>query len=117
MSETQASTEIQYSDFEKVDMRVGKIIKVEEFPEARKPAYKLWIDFGEIGTRQSSAQVTKLYTPDTLLGRHIIAVTNFGVKKIGGFRSEVLVLGTEIEPGTVQLLDPGPDVSLGARVF
>ena len=96
----------------KVDMRVGRIIAVDEFPEARKPAYRLQIDFGELGVKQSSAQITN-YSVAELLGRQIVAVTNFPAKQIGPFRSEVLVLGA-IEPdGCVLLLEPKPGASLG----
>jgi tRNA-binding protein len=109
---------ISYDDFLKVDARVGRITKVEDFPEARKPAYKLWIDFGpEIGTKQSSAQVTRIYKKDELSGRLVVAVINFAPKRIAGFSSEVLVLGTEVEPDVVQLLDPGQNAVVGARMF
>src|SRR3989344_1465636 len=94
--------QINYEDFEKVDMRVGKIIKVEDFPEARKPAYKLTIDFGsEIGLKKSSAQITDLYTKEDLRGRLIIGVVNFPPKQIGPFLSECLTLGAPDEEGRV----------------
>ena len=106
---------ITWDDFMKVDMRVGRIIAVDEFPEARKPAYRLQIDFGELGGKQSSAQITN-YTVGELLNRQVVAVTNFPAKQIGPFRSEVLVLGA-IEPdGSVLLLEPKPGASLGARI-
>ncbi|MBY0358705.1 MAG: tRNA-binding protein [Candidatus Obscuribacterales bacterium] len=111
------SAEISYDDFLKVDMRVGKIIAVDQFPEARKPAYKLTIDFGPLGIKQSSAQVTRRYDKDSLLGKLIVAVVNFPVKKIAGFKSEVLVLGSETEPDVVVLLKPENGSQLGSRVF
>ena len=107
--------------FDQVDMRVGRIIDCQPFPEARKPSYKLTIDFGPLGTRRSSAQLTAQYTPDELLGRLVVAVVNFPPRKIAGFSSEVLVLGVPGEgvtrQGTVVLLAPERDVELGARVF
>lgn len=111
------SAEISYDDFLKVDMRVGKIIAVDQFPEARKPAYKLTIDFGPLGIKQSSAQITRRYDKDSLLGKLIVAVVNFPVKKIAGFKSEVLVLGSEAEPDLVLLLEPESGSQLGSRVF
>ena len=108
---------IPYSTFEQVEMRVGKIVQVEPFPEARKPAYKLTIDFGEIGLRQSSAQLTVYYSEQSLLGKRVIAVTNFEPKKIAGFRSEVLVLGVPDLEGNVVLLSPDQEVPLGVQVF
>ena len=110
MSET-----IDWNDFTKVDMRVGKIINVKDFPEARKPAYILTIDFGELDTRKTSAQVTN-YTHDELLGREIVAVFNFPPKQIGPVMSEVLVLGGVEKDGTVRLLKPDPNCELGSRV-
>lgn len=112
------SSTIQYDDFLKVDMRVGRIIAAEDFPEARKPAYKLQIDFGaEIGIKKSCAQITKLYTKDELVNKLIVAVTNFPIKQIGPARSEVLVLGTEVEKDVIVLLDPGSNAIIGCRVF
>lgn len=109
---------ISYDDFSKVEMRVGRIQRVEPYPEARKPAFKLWIDFGdELGEKRSSAQVTKLYTQEELVGKKIVAVVNFPPKQIGKFISEVLVLGTETEKDAVRLLDPGVDAVIGERVF
>ena len=110
-------TQITYDDFEKVDIRVGKIIKVEDFPKARKPAYKLWIDFGNLGVKKSSAQITKLYHQDDLMGRLIIAVTNFTPRQIADFLSEVLVLGVVLDNDEVVLLQPDSDVPLGKRVL
>lgn len=108
---------ISYDDFHKVEMHVGTIIAVEDFPEARKPAFKLTIDFGEhIGVKRSSAQITVLYTKESLLGRQIIAVTNFPKKQIGKFFSEVLVLGSVDTEGVVTLLQPQQNVENGLRI-
>jgi tRNA-binding protein len=108
--------EIAYDDFAKVDMRVGRIVAVEDFPEARKPAWKLTIDFGpEIGTKRSSAQITN-YEREALEGRRVVAVVNFPPRQIGPVRSEVLVLGASDEEGRVILLAPDTDVPLGARI-
>lgn len=109
---------IQYSDFEKIDIRVGTIVGVEDFPEARKPAYKLTIDFGEdVGVRRSSAQITDRYSRDALLNTKVLAVVNFEPKQIGPFKSEVLVLGTSDQSGAVILADPGVDSVPGSRLF
>jgi tRNA-binding protein len=109
---------ISYSDFEKVDIRVGKILKVEDFPEARKPAYKLEIDFGtEVGIKKSSAQVVKHYTKEELVGKLVMGVVNFPTKQIGPFISEILTLGVPDENGDVVLLEPGSDVPLGGKMF
>jgi tRNA-binding protein len=110
-------SQIEYGDFDKVDIRVGRILSAEPLQGARKPAYKLSIDFGELGTRQSSAQVTALYRPEELVGRHVVAVTNFAPKRIAGFMSEVLVLGAPDESGEVVLLSPDRAVPLGGRIF
>lgn len=108
---------IHFSDFEKVDIRVGTILRCEDFPEARKPAYKLWIDFGSaIGVKKSSAQITQLYSPDDLQGKQILAVVNFQPRQIGSFMSEVLVLGVHNESGHVQLLAVEDPAINGARV-
>ncbi|MFQ6122894.1 MAG: tRNA-binding protein [Dehalococcoidales bacterium] len=109
--------QITYDHFEKVDIRVGKIIKVEDFPKARKPAYKLWIDFGELGVKKASAQITKLYRKDNLVGRLIIAVTNFPPRQIGDFMSEVLVLGVVLDDDKVVLVQPDGDVPPGKRIL
>ena len=113
--------EITIDLFDRVDMRVGRIIACETFPEARKPAYKLTIDFGALGIKRSSAQLTAHYKEDELIGRHVIAVVNFPPRKIAGFSSQVLVLGVPgvgiRREGTVVLLEPERQVELGARVF
>ncbi len=109
---------ITYQDFEKVDIRVGKIIQVEDFPQARKPAYKLTIDFGpDIGIKRSSAQLTKHYTQEELVGMLVMAVVNFPPKRIGPFLSEVLTLGLPDGRGEVVLLSPTKEVPLGGRMF
>jgi tRNA-binding protein len=109
---------ITYNDFEKIDIRVGKITKVEDFPEARKPAYKIWIDFGaDIGIKVSSAQITKHYTKGELVGKQIIGVVNFPPKQIGPFKSEVLTLGLADENGDVVIVAPTKEVPLGGKLF
>jgi len=110
-------TQITYDDFEKVDIRVGKIIQVEDFPQARKPAYKLWIDFGNLGVKKSSAQISALYRRENLLGRLIVAVVNFPPRQIADFMSEVLVLGVVLGGGEVVLIRPDSDVPLGQRIL
>lgn len=108
---------ITYDDFDKVEIRVGKIIEAMEFPEARKPAYKLRIDFGpELGIKQTSAQITKSYESNMLVGKMVVAVTNFPPKQIGKFMSEVLVLGVPLEDGGVPLLTVDQEVPLGYRI-
>ena len=108
---------ITYEDFEKVEIRVGKIIKTEDFPKARKPAYKLWIDFGDLGIKKSSAQITKLYQKEDLINKSILAVTNFPPRQIADFMSEVLVLGVVLDDGEVVLIQPDREVPLGKRIF
>lgn len=109
--------EISIDDFLNVDIRVGKVIEVTDFPQARKPAYKLKIDFGdEIGIRKSSAQVTTLYRPEDLAGRLVMAVVNFPPRQIGPFMSEVLVLGFSDASGNISLAAPDHDVPIGGRL-
>lgn len=110
-------TLINYDDFEKVEIRVGKIIKVEAFPKARKPAYKLWIDFGELGIKKSSAQITKLYNQEQLIDRQILAITNLPPRQVADFISEVLVLGVVLDNEEVALIQSDRDVPLGKRIL
>lgn len=110
--------EISWSDFEKVELRVGTILEVEDFPAARKPAYKLTIDFGEeLGVRRSSAQVTTLYSKEQLVGKQILGVCNFPKKQIANFYSEVLVTGLPDAEGNVVLLSPDHKVPNGKKLF
>ncbi len=109
--------EITFDDFLKVDIRVGRVTRAEPFPEARKPAIKLWVDFGpEIGERKSSAQLTAHYTPESLVGRQVMGVVNFPPRQIGPVRSEVLVLGVSDSEGGIVLLAPDQDVAEGERM-
>src|SRR5436190_16082544 len=109
---------LSYGEFQRVDIRVGRIVAVDDFPEARKPAYKLRIDFGgEIGIRKSSAQATKHYSREELLHRLVVAVVNFPPKQIGPYMSEVLTLGVPDGDGEVVLLVPERDVPIGGRMF
>ena len=109
---------ISYADFEAVDMRVGTITRAEPFPEARKPAIKLWVDFGgEIGEKRSSAQITKHYTPEGLIGKQVLAVVNFPPRQIGKVMSEVLVLGMPDADGEVVLVRPDLLVPNGGKLF
>jgi tRNA-binding protein len=108
--------EISWSDFEQVDMRVGTVLRAEPFPEARKPAYKLWIDLGPLGEKRSSAQITDRYRPEELVGRQVVCVVNFPPKRIGPFVSEVLVMGAYAEDGHVILLRPDHGVERGSRI-
>jgi tRNA-binding protein len=112
------SAPLSYAEFQRVDIRVGRIVRVEDFPAARKPAYKLQIDFGaEIGVKKSSAQATKHYAKDQLLHRLVVAVVNFPPKQIGPYMSEVLTLGVPDADGDVVLLVPEQDVPIGGRMF
>jgi tRNA-binding protein len=108
---------IQFADFLKVDIRVGTIVSVEDYPEARKPAYKLQIDFGPLGLKRSSAQITHHYRKESLVGKQVIAVVNFPPKQIGKFMSEVLTLGLPDKDGMVVLLEPTVKVPNGSRLF
>jgi len=110
--------QIEWSDFVSIELRVGRIVDVEPFPEARKPAYKLRVDFGEeIGVRKSSAQITELYEPEALLGKQVVAVVNFPPKQIGRFMSECLVAGFHDEHGRVHLCVPDGPVPLGTKLL
>jgi tRNA-binding protein len=110
--------EIRWEDFEKVDVRVGKIVEAEPFPEARRPSIKLVVDFGpEVGEKRTSAQLTAHYDAERLVGRQVVAVVNFPPKRIAGFKSEVLVLGVPDEVGKVVLLSPDREVPPGGRMF
>jgi tRNA-binding protein len=109
---------IDLEDFQRVEIHVGRVQRAEPFPEARRPALKLWIDFGSaIGVRKTSAQITRHYSPEDLPGRMVLAVTNFAPRQIGTFMSEVLVLGVPDEDGEVILLQPDRDVPVGGRMF
>lgn len=110
--------QIQWADFEKVELRVGQVVDAQEFPEARNPAYILHVDFGpEIGVRKSSAQITEHYKPETLVGRQVVAVVNFPEKQIGPIKSQCLVTGFHDEQGQVVLCTPDRDVPLGAKLL
>ena len=108
---------IDYDDFQKVDIRVGRVVKAEPFPEARKPAYKLWVDFDKLGVKRSSAQITKHYTIEELIGRQVLAVVNFPPRQIGPVMSEVLTLGFPDAEGNVVLVGVDRDLPLGGRLF
>jgi len=109
---------VSYSDFEKIDMRAGHIVAVEAFPAARKPAYKLRIDFGpDIGVKRSSAQITEHYSPESLVGKLVVGVVNFAPKRIADFTSEALILGVADHNGKVVLLSPDVAVPLGGAVY
>ena len=108
---------ITFDDFRKVDIRVGEVIRAEPYPEARKPAIKLWIDFGsEIGEKRSSAQITTHYKPENLIGKQVMGVVNFPPRQIGKFMSEVLVLGLSDEQGGIVLISPDQNVEKGERM-
>ena len=111
-------TDLSFDDFLKVDIRVGQIVRAEPYPEARKPAIKVWVDFGpDIGEKKSSAKITKHYAPEDLPGQKVLAVVNFPPRQIGKFMSEVLVLGVPDEDGEVVLLTPDKDVPIGGRMY
>jgi len=107
---------VTFEDFQKIDIRVGKIIEVKDFEKARSPSYKIKIDFGELGIKVSSAQITKLYSKEDLLNRQIVAVVNFPPKKIAGFKSKVLILGVMKEDGEVIMLQPEREAPLGYKI-
>ncbi len=109
--------QITFEDFLRIDVRVGRILDVQDFPQARKPAYKLRIDFGALGEKRSSAQIVQNYTPEQLLGRLVLAVVNFPPRQIANFMSEVLVLGVPDEAGNVVLLAPERELPLGGRMY
>ena len=111
-----APDSVSVDDFFQIDIRVGTVLRAEEFPAARKPAYRLWIDFGSLGVRQTSAQITQLYRPEELVGRQVVAVVNFPPRMIAGFRSEVLVLGAATDAGHITLLAPDAYAPDGARI-
>ena len=108
---------ISWSDFEKVEIHVGTVLTAVPFPEAKKPAFKLTVDFGPLGVKQSSAQITRRYDPSRLVGRQVLAVTNFSPKRIAGFQSEVLVLGAVPEEGDVVLVNLEEEVPNGTRIL
>lgn len=110
--------DLSFEEFLQVDIRVGRVVEAQPFPQARKPAIKLWVDFGdELGVKKSSAQIKKHYTPESVTGRHVVAVVNFPPRQIGKFMSEVLVLGVPDSDGEVVLLAPDLDVPLGGRMY
>ena len=108
---------ILWNDFEKIEIRVGTVLTAERFPEARNPAYRMTVDFGPLGVKQTSAQITKRYDPESLIGRQVLAVTNFPPKKIAGFKSEVLVLGAVPGEGDVVLVSVDEEVGNGTRIL
>lgn len=111
-------SQVTFDDFMKLDMRVGRITRAEPFPEARKPAIKLWVDLGdELGVKKSSAQITRHYDPEALIGQQVMAVVNFPPRQIGKFMSEILVLGVPDADGEVVLIRPDIDVPQGGRLF
>jgi len=117
MTLTERQPTIQYDDFLQVEIRVGRVTRAEEFPKARKPSYKIWVDFGPLGEKKSSAQVTKRYRPEELIGRQVLAVVNFPPRQIADFMSEVLVLGIVVEEGDVVLIAPDREVPPGTRML
>ena len=114
---TQGPPQIGYDDFLKVDVRVGRIVQVDDFPKARKPAYRLRIDFGELGVKTSSAQLTRQYRKEELARRLVLAVVNLPPRQIADYFSEVLTLGVMLDEGDVVLVQPDRDVALGSRIL
>jgi len=108
--------QIAYEDFAKIDIRVGRIVQADDFPKARKPAYKLRIDFGELGVKSSSAQIVKRYGKDDLVGKLVLAVVNFPPRQIADFHSEVLTLGVDLGPGDIVLVHPDREVPVGSPI-
>jgi tRNA-binding protein len=116
--EKEVMSEISYDDFNKVEFRAGTVVKAEEFPKARKPAYKIWVDFGPtIGVKQTSAQVTVHYSPESLVGKQVVGVVNLGTKRIAGFESQFLLVGFPDESGAVSLIRPDHQVPNGEKLF
>ncbi|MEM3684426.1 MAG: tRNA-binding protein [Conexivisphaerales archaeon] len=107
---------IEWSDFERVELRAGTVVRVEDFPEAKKPAYKVWVDLGELGVKKSSAQITKLYSKQELVGKQVLCVVNFKPKQIANFLSEVLITGFVLQNGEVVLAIPERRVPDGTRL-
>ena len=111
-------TQISYDDFSKVDIRVGRIVNVEDFPKARNPAFKIWVDLGELGVKKSSARLTKLYTKEELVGQLVLAVVNFAPRQVADFMSEVLILGLPgADESEVVLIQPDRELPLGGKLF
>ena len=108
---------IPFDDFQRVDIRVGTVVRAEDFPEARPPAYRMWIDFGDLGTKTSSARITDLYAREDLPGSQVLAVVNLGPRKVAGFLSEVLVLGVDLGGSGVVLIRPDRGLAPGSRVY
>jgi tRNA-binding protein len=108
---------IPFESFQSIDIRAGTIVRAESFPEAKKPAYKLWIELGDLGIRQSSAQITKVYSLEELPGRQVVCVVNLGARRIAGFESQVLVCGFDRAPGEVVLISPTDSVPDGSRLY
>ncbi|HUT64816.1 MAG TPA: tRNA-binding protein [Spirochaetota bacterium] len=109
--------QVDYKQFEEIEIRVGRVVKAEDFPKAKRPAYKLLIDFGDLGVKKTSAQITALYNKEELIGRQVVAVVNFPPRQIADFKSEVLLLGAVVDTSEVVLLKPDRDVPHGCRVL
>ena len=110
-------TTIEWDDFVKVELRAGTVVRAEEFPEARKPAYKIWVDFGELGVKQTSAQVTAFYRPEDLVGKRVVGVVNLPPKRIAGFESQFLLTGFDADGGGIVLAQPEREVPNGSRLY